>query len=92
MKRVIRVLVAGASLAAITWASQAQAADPAFCQEYACRAVAQFERAAAVRCPVGGPRWTPNYDVHFGWCLTAAPWVAEREAHNRHDELERCRQ
>jgi hypothetical protein len=90
MKQIIRVLVACSSLAAVTWASQAQAADPAFCQEYARRAVAQFERAAAQGCPVGGPRWTPDFNVHFGWCLTQPPWSAEREAHIRHERLEHC--
>jgi len=58
----------------------AKAADPGFCRDYAATAVRQFNAAFSVpRCRGGmnGPRWSPEFHIHYDWCL-GAPYNAVR--------------
>jgi hypothetical protein len=70
----------------------AQAADPAFCAHYAHQAVWQYERNRSIPgCFHGGDlRWNPNYDAHYGWCLSAAYDAARTEDSYRGDRLHEC--
>ncbi|HEY0223548.1 MAG TPA: hypothetical protein VGC38_03460 [Pseudolabrys sp.] len=83
---------AGLALAAATTA--ARAANPEFCAAYAQAAVNQARAARAnPACAPGlaGTRWSGEYGVHYGWCITApGPAVAEeREMRTRY--LRSCR-
>lgn len=71
----------------------AQAADPAFCHDYATAAVRQVEAARSVpACNRGtGARWTIDYKVHYDWCLTAAPAAVEAERNARTNWIRSCR-
>jgi hypothetical protein len=71
----------------------AQAADPAFCRDYATAAVRQVELAKSVpACNRGvGARWTIDYRVHFDWCLGAAPGAVEAERNARTNWIRSCR-
>ena len=46
--------------------------QPAYCLEYAQRAINQYHRAVAKGCRVSGPVWHPGLDHHYNWCLTRA--------------------
>src|SRR5262249_37185594 len=41
----------------------------AACEGYASRAVAATKTASDLKCATYGPRWSPNADDHFQWCL-----------------------
>jgi hypothetical protein len=41
----------------------------AACEGYASRAVASTKTASDMKCATYGPRWSPNPDDHFQWCL-----------------------
>ena len=85
-------LAAAAALLAVSTA--AQAADPAFCRNYANAALRQVRVAMSVpRCAAGavGARWSPYYRVHFNWCLGAPYAAAGRERDARTNMLRACR-
>ncbi|MDE2374143.1 MAG: hypothetical protein KGL96_07935 [Hyphomicrobiales bacterium] len=72
----------------------AQAAPVEFCREYATAAVNQVRAGLAnPRCAAGirGPRWTPNGDVHFQWCLRQPVPLVESERGARTAYLHACR-
>ena len=72
----------------------AQAADPAYCQSYANAARNQVRAAMSnPACAPGarGPRWTPEYQVHFDWCLTQPIAAVEAERGARTGYLRACR-
>jgi hypothetical protein len=74
--------------------SAAFAADPGFCSGYATAAVRQVEVARETPpCRPGliGTRWSPDYRVHYGWCITARYEAAEEERHQRTEYLRSCR-
>jgi PAN domain len=39
------------------------------CQDYANNAVTQQQRNLETRCGFSGPRWNPNYNDHYIWCM-----------------------
>jgi len=71
----------------------ANAAAPGFCADYARAAVRQFEAASAIPGCIGGPspRWNPDYQIHYGWCLNIAPPAAFAERGARSTHLSNCR-
>ncbi|HXP06175.1 MAG TPA: hypothetical protein VN808_18830 [Stellaceae bacterium] len=72
----------------------ARAADPNFCRDYASAAVRQFNAAFAVpRCRGGmnGPRWSPEFHVHYDWCLGAPYNGASTERDIRRQYIDACR-
>jgi hypothetical protein len=74
--------------------SDAFAADPGFCANYSTAAVRQVEVARespACRPGLIGDRWSPDYRVHYSWCITARYEAAEEERHIRTRYLHSCR-
>jgi hypothetical protein len=83
-------LIIGAGLA-----TQASAADPDFCRDYAHTAVDQVQAALdSRRCGYAidrnPARWTPDRHAHFDWCRNAPRWQVERERDARREELDHC--
>ncbi len=88
----LKVMLATAALAAT--AGAASAADPHFCASYAKAAVRQAQLVHEVpACAPGaiGTRWSLDYGVHYGWCITAAFPAAEAERDLRTRYLRSCR-
>ena len=73
----------------LTWTtSAAQAADPAFCKQYAQAALNQVRGGLSnPGCAGGiqGARWSSDFAVHYEWCLGASFGAAgiERDARTR---------
>jgi len=87
-------LLFGAVLAAGT-ALSAQAADDAFCKDYARAAARQFLTAEKhQRCEVflreSPDRWNNNYKKHYEWCRGVSRDAAWAERNDRKHALERC--
>lgn len=74
-------------------AGVARGADAVACQAYAARAVAQLKENQAIDgCFKGADRrWHADYDVHYGWCLTASPQALDAETSYRAARLRDCR-
>jgi len=75
-------------------APSAQAADPSYCKSYADAATNQVRAALAnpgCAREARGPRWTPQYQVHFDWCLTQPVAAVEAERGARTGYLRACR-
>ncbi len=71
----------------------AQAGDTEFCQAYAKAAIEQVSVGRSNRaCAAGmqGPRWSPTFQVHFGYCLTNPIEVVEGGTHKRAEYLRSC--
>jgi len=88
----LKTVLATAALAATVTA--ASAADPRFCASYATAAVRQARLAHEVpSCAPGaiGTRWSLDYGVHYGWCITASFPAAESERDLRTRYLRSCR-
>ena len=69
--------------------TDARAADPGFCRQYAKAALGQVRGALAdPRCGAGvqGVRWSTDFSVHYEWCLGASLDAAgaERDARTRY--------
>ncbi len=88
----LKPVIAAGLLAAAT--NVACAAPPEFCASYAAAAVRQAEVAHRVPpCAPGaiGTRWSVQYGVHYGWCITAPFAAADRERAIRTRYLRSCR-
>jgi hypothetical protein len=81
MSAATTLLISGVSSAAL-------AADPGFCKTYAQAALVQVRGGLSNPACAGGmqgSRWSPEFQVHYEWCLGAsfgAPG-AERDARTR---------
>jgi len=63
----------------------------AVCAIYATQAVVMAGEAQGLGCGFGGPRWVPDYNAHFAWCMAGAPAPAlVSEAAARGAELAGC--
>jgi len=87
----ISVLVASALIASSV--TIAGAADPGFCRQYAKAALNQVRGGLANPGCAGalqGARWSPDFSVHYEWCLGAsfAATGVERDARTQY--LRRC--
>jgi hypothetical protein len=85
-------IAAGLVLAGAT--SAARAANPEFCANYAQAAINQVRGASNnPTCAPGmvGTRWSGDYGVHYGWCITAAPQAVAEEREMRTRYLRSCR-
>jgi|SRR5579864_3399197 len=88
------LVAAAAVFGAMLIMPAARAADPNFCRDYAGAAVRQFNLAFAVpRCRGGmnGPRWSPEFGVHYNWCLGAPYNAASTERDIRRQYIDACR-
>jgi hypothetical protein len=77
------------------WTTQAAAADPGLCRDYAHTAEHQVRAAHEdMRCEravaENPARWTGDYDAHYSWCLGAKTKDVERERNARRATLEHC--
>jgi hypothetical protein len=68
--------------------TDARAADPGFCRQFAKAAIRQVRGALAdPRCGAGvqGARWSTDFAAHYEWCLGAPPDAAgaDRDARTR---------
>jgi hypothetical protein len=73
--------------------TDARAADPGFCRQFAKAAISQVRGALAdPRCGAGvqGARWSTDFAVHYEWCLGASPDAASAESHARTRLLRAC--
>ena len=73
-------------------ATEAEAAEARECQGYARGAILQFQiaqRFPKCRVPTSA-RWQPNYQNHYGWCLTAPRAWLRSEEQARETHLRRC--
>jgi hypothetical protein len=71
-----------------------RAASREFCEEYARAAIVQVRGGLSNRGCVGGmqgARWSPEYHVHFDWCLGAPYAAAGAERDARTNYLKACR-
>ena len=85
---------AAATLALTAATNFAAAASPEFCANYAQAAVNQVRGAGNnPACAPGmvGSRWSGEYGVHYGWCITAAPQAVAEEREMRTRYLQSCR-
>jgi len=70
----------------------AHAADPGYCAHYASQAIWQFNRNRSIPgCFHGADgRWNANYDVHYGWCISAPYEAVRAEDAYRGERLHEC--
>jgi hypothetical protein len=76
------------SIFLISGLTDARAADPGFCRQFAKAAISQVRGALAdPRCgaSVQGARWSTDFAAHYEWCLGASPAAAgaDRDARTR---------
>jgi hypothetical protein len=83
--------VAGIALALCVAA--AQAADPAFCRQYAQAALNQVRSGLNIRACAGGikgSRWSSDFRVHYDWCLDTSSQAAGAKRDARTAYLNAC--
>jgi hypothetical protein len=69
----------------------ANAADPAFCAQYAQLAVHEAQALSTLPCFRGYDNtWHLDYQRHFGWCLTADPSSVNAQRDYRRARLAQC--
>ena len=78
-----------AALLTLTLLTEAQAADPGFCRQYAKAALNQVRGGLSDPACGGrlqGTRWSSDFAVHYEWCLgiSLAAADAERDARTRY--------
>ena len=66
------------------------AADENFCDDYASQALIAATQNKAKPCGFTGPRWAPDYDVHFNWCVQVPQGAAAAERQARKSEIQSC--
>jgi hypothetical protein len=77
------------ALLALILFTEAQAADPVFCRQYAKAALNQVRGGLSnPACASGlqGSRWSTDFSVHYEWCLGISDAAAggERDARTRY--------
>ena len=75
--------------------TDARAADPGFCRQFAKAAISQVRGALAdPRCGAGvqGARWSTDFSAHYEWCLGASPTAAGADRDARTRFLRACTQ
>ncbi len=76
------------------WAEIERRIGSAACRTYAWHAVGAVEMAKFYGCDpavVSGPRWSPNFDEHLGWCMQASPADVNAEDQARTAIMFECR-
>ncbi|MDR3467198.1 MAG: hypothetical protein P4M07_14795 [Xanthobacteraceae bacterium] len=87
----LAVLASSAYLAAS--ATVAGAADPKFCKQYAQAALNQVRGGLSNPGCAGvlqGTRWSPDFSVHYQWCLGASFGATGAERDARTQTLRSC--
>ncbi|HTR87930.1 MAG TPA: hypothetical protein VMI56_25840 [Reyranella sp.] len=86
------MLLAGSSTTTMM-PTAAQAASRQFCEDYAHAAIIQVRAALSSRAcehHLDGTRWSPEWRLHFDWCLGVSPREAEGERNARTEHLRAC--
>jgi hypothetical protein len=81
------------SIFLISGLTDARAADPGFCRQFAKAAISQVRGALAdPRCGAGvqGARWSTDFAAHYEWCLGASPAAAGADRDARARVLRAC--
>jgi hypothetical protein len=91
-----KLIFTGLSMVALAALASApvQAAPPDFCQNYAQAAINQVRGALAnpgCAATIKGPRWSPELQVHYNWCLSQPIPAVEAERGARTAFLRACR-
>ncbi len=69
----------------------ALAADPGYCAQYAQEAVHDAQVLSSLACFRGfDGRWHLNYQMHYGWCVTADYGAVNNETNYRRMRLAQC--
>jgi len=84
------LLAAIAAAAGVAGASQAGAAEQAFCDAYATAAVAVFEKGQKYECGYTGPHWHGDRSRHHGWCRDQTEATVLAERHARESRAQTC--
>jgi hypothetical protein len=89
-----RSLFGALAVAILGGSGTAQAADDAFCKDYARAAVNQFRTVEKhERCDRfvrEGARWSADWRAHYDWCRGVKRDVAWAERNTRKREIEAC--
>jgi hypothetical protein len=91
--RVLLVLAFVSSTLFMSWLTASYAAAPDFCEQYAHAAIIQVRGGLNNRSCAGGmqgPRWSPEWRVHFDWCRSASFAAAGAERDARTSYLKAC--
>jgi hypothetical protein len=94
VKRLLFVAMLGSALVTTMSVITAQAADPAFCRDYARAALNQVRIALATpscRAGLQGARWSADFRVHFDWCVGASYPAVQSERGARTGYIRACR-
>jgi len=77
---------------ALTAVDSVSAASVEACENYAQRAVQQYDiMNSRPKCRLATDgRWQPNYQNHYGWCRTAPSAWLRSEQKARDDHLKSC--
>jgi hypothetical protein len=73
--------------------TEAQAADPAFCRQYAKAALSQVRGGLSNPACAGrllGSRWSTDFALHYEWCLSISDAAAGDETDARTRYLRGC--
>jgi hypothetical protein len=86
-------LATTASALVLAGVTAANAASPQVCEDYAHAAIVQVRIAMDhPRCErASGPRWSPEWRVHYDWCLGASYQALGAERDARTNWLRACR-
>lgn len=90
MTRVLRVLIACCSAAAVTAGLAQGAMAQANCDWYAKIALEQQKQNVDRKCGFTGPSWTSDRASHMQWCQSVGPDQWKRQAQFRDQELAKC--
>ncbi len=64
---------------------------PEFCRAYAKAAVASARENVRLKCGLTGSRYSPSWQLHYGWCMSAGRGSVAGERNIRMSELQACR-
>jgi len=86
-----KCLVAIAFAGLVLSSSASQAADPAYCAQYARLAVHEAQVLSTLPCFKGFDNtWHLDYGRHYGWCLTAGYAAVDGQRDYRRMRLAQC--
>jgi hypothetical protein len=88
----LRAITIVLSMSIACFTLPAHATSKEACQRYARRAIDQYQiMNNRPKCRIKmNARWQPNYQNHYGWCLSAPVAWLNSEEKTRDDHLYRC--
>ena len=61
-----------------------------YCADYARRGIDAYNQNLSQGCQLRGPRWTPDFQAHYSWCMGVDRRAASAETDARAAEIARC--